>query len=93
VASGTEADIEALKGEMKQLRAEFTKLGDILKNVVHHGREEAGERVRATAEQVWDEASARAAGLTKKIEEQPVTAAFAAFGIGMLIGLLFSSRR
>ncbi len=92
MASATEADIEALKAEIKELRAQFSDVGQILKDLARHGQAEASEKVREAAGRVWNEATNRAAGLTHKIEEQPVNAALIALGIGVLAGFMFNGR-
>lgn len=93
MTSATEADLQALKAEIKQLRADFGNVAVLLKDTARHGSAEAGEKVRATAERAWHEVGNKAAGLTQKIEEQPVNSALAALGIGVLLGFLLTGRR
>ena len=86
MASATEADIEALKAELKELRAQFGDVAQVLKNLAQHGRDEAAEKVRGA----WNEAGKKAEGLTQKIEEQPVNAALIALSVGVLAGMFFN---
>jgi ElaB/YqjD/DUF883 family membrane-anchored ribosome-binding protein len=91
--STTEADIEALQAEIKQLRADLAKLTETFRDVLRHGGAEAINRARESGEKLWGEAKKRAHGVTEEIEEKPVTAAITAFGLGIILGMLFSSRR
>ncbi len=88
----TEADIQALMAEMKVLRADFAKIGEILKDAARHGSAEAADRIRETAERGWSEARERAKGLIDEIEERPVQSAMVIFGIGIVLGLLVGRR-
>jgi ElaB/YqjD/DUF883 family membrane-anchored ribosome-binding protein len=92
MSEATEADIEALINEMKNLRADFARIGDILKDTARHGAEDAKETVRETAEHGWYEAKSKAQGLVDEIEQRPVQSALAIFGVGILLGLLFGRR-
>ena len=93
MATGTEADIAALRAEIKELRESFTSLSETLGDLVRHGSSEAAAKARETGEKLWGEAKRHASGLSHEIEEKPMTAAVTAFSIGMLLGLIFSGRR
>ncbi len=93
MTTGTAADVDALRVEIKQLRADFTDLTETLRDVVRHGSEEATAKARETGERAWEEAKKRANSISHEIEEKPVTAALTAFSIGVILGLLFSGRR
>jgi ElaB/YqjD/DUF883 family membrane-anchored ribosome-binding protein len=88
-----ETDLEPLLGEFKQLRADFAKLTTILEQTVRQAGAEAAQRARATGDYVWSETQSAADQVGQKIKEQPLAAAGTAFGIGLLFGLLFGSRR
>jgi hypothetical protein len=45
----TEADVQALMAEMKVLRADFAKIGEIIKDTARHGSAEA-DRIREAAD-------------------------------------------
>lgn len=92
-SNGTEADIKALQAEMKQLRADLASLGETLRDTVRHGGAEAAAKARETGEELWNDAKKFAHGVTGEIEQKPVSAALAAFGIGMILGMIFCSRR
>ncbi len=91
--SATESDVEALSGEMRQLRAEFAKLGQLLESAARNVGNEAAQAARATGERAWNEVRKSADELASRIETRPVTAAATAFIIGVVLGLLFGGRR
>jgi ElaB/YqjD/DUF883 family membrane-anchored ribosome-binding protein len=91
--SATESDVQALSDELKQLRAEFTKLGQLLESAARNAGSEAAQAARATGERAWSEVKKGADDLTQRIEARPVTSAATAFGIGVVLGLLFAARR
>ncbi len=93
MSSSTDTDIHALQTEIKQLRADFASLSETLRDVIRHGGAEAVGKARESGEKVWGEAKRRVQGVTEEIEEKPVTAAVTAFGIGIVLGMLFSGRR
>lgn len=91
--TSTEADIQALRAEIKELRADLGSLTETLRDLVRHGGAEATAKVRESGEKLWDEAKKRASGLAEEIEDKPVTAAVTAFSVGVLLGMIFSGRR
>lgn len=93
MTTATEADVNELQSEIKQLRADFAKVTETLQNLLRHGGAEAVGKAQDTAEKLWAEARSKAQGLTAEIEEKPVTAALTAFGIGVVLGMLFCGRR
>jgi len=93
VASGTEADIQALRAEMTQLRADFSRLTETLREIVRHGGSEAATKAQEAGERVWQAAKGNVHSLSQEIEDKPFASAMAAFSIGVVLGTLFSSRR
>jgi ElaB/YqjD/DUF883 family membrane-anchored ribosome-binding protein len=93
MSTTTEADFRALAAEMKQLREDFTKMAELLQTTVRHAGDDALREAAAAGERTWKEARHRAEDLVGKIEERPVASTVVAFGIGMLLGLLFGNRR
>lgn len=87
-----QSEIESLRAEIRQLQVDLTALTDSVRAVVRAGKAEAVDRVSETADKAWSEAKSLADGLSKQIEEKPVTALVSAFSIGMLLGLLFNRR-
>jgi ElaB/YqjD/DUF883 family membrane-anchored ribosome-binding protein len=92
MSNATDADIQALLAELKVLRADFTKITEIIKDTARHGSEEAAERLREAADRGWSEAKNRAEGLFEEMGERPVQSALVIFGVGVLLGLLVGRR-
>ncbi|MGD0141748.1 MAG: DUF883 domain-containing protein [Rhizomicrobium sp.] len=88
----TSRDTDALIAELKQLRADFAKLGELLQATARHASEDAVQRAKAQGEKAWAEAKTGAEDVIQKIEQNPLSAAGIAFGVGMLLGLLFARR-
>jgi ElaB/YqjD/DUF883 family membrane-anchored ribosome-binding protein len=87
-----QSEIDSLRAEIRQLQADITSLTESVRGVIRAGKAEAVERVSETADKAWTEAKSLADGLSKQVEEKPVTALVSAFSIGMLLGLLFNRR-
>ena len=92
MSQATDADIQALIAEMKNLRSDFARIGDILKDTARHGAQEATDTVRETAEQGWYDAKSKAQTILEEMEQHPLHSALAIFGIGMLLGLIVGRR-
>ncbi len=91
--SSTEADVKHLRADMAKLNKDLSSIGDTLKNLLRDGKREAVDGLSDAGERVRDEVKRRAQSVTKEIEEKPVAAALTAFGIGLVLGLLFGHRR
>ena len=92
MSEATDADIQALIAEMKNLRADVERIGGILKDTARHGATDAKEAVRETAEKGWNEAKVRAQTIMEEMEQRPVQSALTIFGVGVLLGLLVGRR-
>lgn len=86
--------------DVEALRAEITALRNDLGSVVHTIRDMGAERGTAAYERMHEAAEqARAKGhraaeaVAEGVEHRPFTSLASAFGIGLLLGLLFSGRR
>jgi len=88
-----DTNVDALAGELKQLRAEFTRIAALVEQTARAAGAQAASRARAAGEQVWAETQSTADHVAEKIKEQPLASAGMAFGIGVLMGLLFGGRR
>lgn len=88
-----EADVQALADEVKQLRAQLEKVVGIIGQTARHGGDEAYRQAREAGERAWSEARTTADDVIHRIEAKPVQSALAAFGIGLLLGLIFGGRR
>jgi ElaB/YqjD/DUF883 family membrane-anchored ribosome-binding protein len=89
----TELSVEKLVEEIKNLRRDFSRLRDTAVDRAREQTHDAAARVRHAAEDSWSDAKDAAAGVAGRIEEQPLAATAIAFGIGMLLGMLFLGRR
>jgi len=93
VNANIENDMEALQEEVKRLRADFTKIAELLRTTAGHASEEAASQARAAGEKAWSSAKGTADELLQRIEGKPVQSTAIAFGIGLIFGLLFGGRR
>ena len=82
-----------LRAELKNLRADFSKVTEILKDTARNRGAEAADRLRATAERGWSEAKSTAQTVMEEMEERPLATVAAVFVAGMLFGLLVGGRR
>ena len=91
MADQAKTEIAALQTEIKQLRVDFAKLTDTMRDIASNGA--AGtDQAQASIETVWSEVQRQAGSLGREIEERPIAAALTAFGAGLLLGRLFSPR-
>jgi hypothetical protein len=86
-----DTDIEALRAELKNLRADFAKITELL-TAINRGAE-AADKIRQTAERGWSEAKSTAQTVMEEMEERPVETAIGVFVAGLLFGLLLGGRR
>jgi ElaB/YqjD/DUF883 family membrane-anchored ribosome-binding protein len=87
-------DVKKLSDDMTELRADFTRIAETLADLVRLRGQEAAAKFQGSAEETWADAKQHFEGVKKKIHDEPVTATLAAFGIGLIIGiLLFGGRR
>jgi ElaB/YqjD/DUF883 family membrane-anchored ribosome-binding protein len=93
MADSTAEDLNTLRAELANLRADLGRVSDTLKDVVKHGREEAVGKATEAMEKLQDEIGRRTERLSREIEQNPLTAVFTAFGLGVLLGLFFGGRR
>lgn len=92
MSQSTETDIEALAAEMKTLRADFARIGELLKDAAKNRSAEAADAIRERAERHWNDAKDTAQTVFKEMEQRPVQSALAIFGIGVLLGLIVGRR-
>ncbi len=87
-----DADLETLRGDIGQMRADITKLSETLQALLRHGGSEALDKLRETGARVKSEAKRTGQSLAHELEERPVASAVMAFVAGMVLGALFSRR-
>ncbi len=85
-------DVKKLSDDVGELKAGFSKIADTLSDLVRQRGQEAAARIERTAEDTWAEAKEKLDGVKAKIHEEPVVAVGIAFGVGLLVGLLFGRR-
>jgi ElaB/YqjD/DUF883 family membrane-anchored ribosome-binding protein len=88
----TEKNVESLVSEFKQLRGEFSRIASMLEQTARTAGAEAAQRARAAGDRVWAETQSGADQVAERIKEQPLASAGVAFGIGVLLGLIFGRR-
>lgn len=87
-------DVKKLTEDMTGLKADFARIAETLSDLVRQRGMDAAAQFQGAAEETWAGAKQQFDGVKKKIHDEPVTATVAAFGIGLLIGiLLFGGRR
>ena len=86
-------DVDQLKSELRNLRDDFSKIADILKDSARTRGAEAAGRIRDTAERGWSEAKNTAQSVLEELEERPVGTAMIVFAAGVLIGLMLGGGR
>lgn len=92
MSESTDADVQALAAEMRNLRADVERIASLLRDTARHGAEDAKEAVRETAEMGWNEARSKAQTLIDEIEQRPVQSALTIFGIGVFLGMIVARR-
>jgi len=89
----TEAELGRLREDIQKLRADIEQLGGALGRAARAGADAAAESVCDATKDIRKDFKRTVDRVTGQIEDNPVTAAAAAFGIGMLLGRLFSGRQ
>jgi ElaB/YqjD/DUF883 family membrane-anchored ribosome-binding protein len=93
MADQTNTDIAALQADIKRLRADIGKISETVRGGVTNGVAEAGETIQASREKLWNETKRHAQSVGREIEQNPLASALAAFGVGVLLGVLMNGRR
>lgn len=87
-----DADMEALREDLAQLRTDLSRIEETLKAIVSQRANETYDRVRGTAESMAREASEAVDSLGRDIAARPLTNVATAFSVGVLLGMLFGRR-
>jgi ElaB/YqjD/DUF883 family membrane-anchored ribosome-binding protein len=88
-----ETDLKTLREEFADLKEDIKNIGWTLQNLVQHGKAEAASKVSDAADALPKEVKRLARSAGEHIEERPISAAVTSFGIGIILGMLFSGRR
>ena len=83
---------EALREEIRQLRADMTAIAGTLKHLGAERGAEVYEHLRSSAERVKGGAEHAATAAGRHIEERPLIAVFTAFILGAILGALIGRR-
>jgi ElaB/YqjD/DUF883 family membrane-anchored ribosome-binding protein len=86
-------DIAALLAEIKHLREDFSRMGNVVEDLVRHRGHAAADKMSQHAEKAWDSVHRGAESATHTLEQHPMTTLGSAFGLGLLFGMLFGNRR
>lgn len=93
MSTQTQDDLEKLRAEMAQLRADLGRIGQTLQTLVKDGGADAVGKAKETAEKFRDEIAGKTQRIAQEIEQRPLTSAVTAFGLGFLLGLVLHGRR
>ena len=93
MSAETDTDMQALRAELRNLRNDFAKITELLKDTARNRGAEAADRIRESAERGWNEAKSTAQNVIEEMEERPLGTAMVVFVAGMLFGLLLGGRR
>jgi ElaB/YqjD/DUF883 family membrane-anchored ribosome-binding protein len=85
-------DLETLRGEVMDLRADLAKINDTLKDIARRRAGEAYEGLQHSAERLKQEAMRTAQSVTHEMEERPMMTAVTAFAVGVVLGALCNRR-
>lgn len=88
MTSNVEKDVEELKSEFSELKADMAKLADTLKKLYGDSADQGREQVKAAAERSGTQAREAVGAFETEIGERPLTSVAAAFGIGFVLGKL-----
>lgn len=89
MTSNVEKDVEELKSEFSELKADMAKLADTLKKLYGDSADQGRERVKAAADRTGAQAREAAGAFEAEIGERPLTSVAVAFSIGFVLGKLF----
>src|SRR3546814_13809904 len=88
----SEIDYETLRRDLNQVRSDMAALTITLKEVAAQQGTVAFDAAQKSAQRVHEKAAQTVGAVEHEIAERPLTSSFGEFGIGLLIGLLFSRR-
>jgi ElaB/YqjD/DUF883 family membrane-anchored ribosome-binding protein len=92
VQRDAEARVRKIADEMKTLRDDLARMGSIVEELVRRRANDAVDEVTRRAEKALEDAGRLSDEAAKVIEANPLTTVGGAFGLGVLIGLLFGRR-
>ncbi|MDE2463389.1 MAG: hypothetical protein KGO02_06720 [Alphaproteobacteria bacterium] len=92
VQRDAEARVRGIADEIKNLREDLARMGSIVEELVRRRANDAVDEVTRRAEKAWEDAGRMSDEAAKVLEANPVATIGGAFGLGILVGLLFGRR-
>jgi ElaB/YqjD/DUF883 family membrane-anchored ribosome-binding protein len=93
MAASIQPDLATLQADIQQLRADFAKITTDMRDYAGNGMSQATGKAQQSAEKAWGEVRRQAQQVGHEIEERPFASALAAFGTGLVLGMLLNTRR
>ena len=87
-----EADYDALRMELDQLRSDIAGLTRTLKDIGAGETGAAYEKVKQSAHKAQEQAAQTVGAVGHEIGERPFTSVITAFSVGLMLGMMFSRR-
>jgi ElaB/YqjD/DUF883 family membrane-anchored ribosome-binding protein len=89
----SDQDVEALSREMSTLRAQVTKVTELLGDTATHAGDNLANGASSAGRRLWNDVHDEAAPYIRGIEDHPITSTAFVFGaLGLFLGLLFARR-
>lgn len=86
-------DLDALRSEMQALRDDLSAVVQTVREIGEERGAAIYDHLRHSAERARREGGKRADAVAHEIEQRPFISLVSAFGIGLLLGLLFGGRK
>lgn len=93
MTSATETEVENLRTDILKLKADIRQIGAALGRVARAGVKDVRDGLDARSSRTLGNAERTAGDISEKIDDNPVAAVLAAFGIGMVLGRICACRR
>ncbi|MGD0189870.1 MAG: hypothetical protein ABSD74_03920 [Rhizomicrobium sp.] len=89
----SDTDVEALSHEMSTLRAQVSKIAELLGDTANHAGDNLTNEVSARGRWFLKGVEQETAPYVREIEDHPVVSAAFAFGaLGLFLGIIFARR-
>lgn len=85
-------DIRGLNAEVRQLRAELSRISETVKDFTQQTGASAVQKGKQMANDLQDQVRHQAQTVVDTIEERPIVSSAVAFGIGFAVGILCRGR-
>lgn len=88
MSEGLRGDIGSLRNELKNLRDDVAKLGELIQDIARNRAAEASDRLRASAERGWSGAKHTAQTVVGEMEQHPLGSSMTALIVGAILGCM-----